>query len=88
MDGTERISLLYNCSCGWKRYITDTAEWRFTTIIHPIYGLTNQINAARLDVSMHSCIQHVWAQHKSPRGKAERKVNYGRYQEKKVAEAA
>jgi hypothetical protein len=57
---TPHVALLHECyNCGWKRYITDTADWRAKKIDHPQYGPVSQMEAANLDVADHDCREHL-----------------------------
>jgi hypothetical protein len=87
MDSPPRVAVLHTCGCGWKRYITDTPEWRWALTDHPLYGVITQYNAAMLDVQLHDCYQNMLAMKKSPRSHAEKVVDYEGWMRRKEKES-
>ena len=71
-----RVQILYRHHCGWERYVTSTAEWQWTPIEHPLYGTVTNQEAAELDISYHYCTDYLRARRRSPRSRADLKVNY------------
>lgn len=51
-------SRLFECPCGWFRDYFFDGDWKSQIIDHPIYGIHDNMDIARMDVKNHSCVSH------------------------------